>query len=638
LKFSGDYDSLADGIEKVLREDKTGKAMLEIVFFFHRLLSFDFSSQELAIIGELSQEPVYVKAFENGENPHTATAIAIWGECVGKQYKTAKSVNYMGAYGGTAYGLAAKLGVPPAEAEKIVDLQNRGMRTLAMWKERQKMIARRQGYIQNIYGLPVKVYHYYRMGNKYAGYADRTALNFPILGCHAPETFVSTNKGLIRFSKINDFYCDGVGIKIIDDKGNAVDFRWVDSGVQKCRRIIFDTNKEQISSENTLVTVFRGGSIQQVAVKDLVEGDLIPLLAREEEGQAVGSFKSEINKPGAHNITCQGDDEFFWYLFGYILGDGGAHRRKKSYKSAEINIDFNSEKDIEQLAYIEAGLKEHNIPYSKKLIRKNGITKKGRVYVPLYRINIYNAGLIAFYNYVFREDWVAKWEDTGKYIPDVAFTLMKSNRRAILRALCDSDGGWIVSDGGTELCFTSANYYLGGQVVELFESCGIQATVHNREYNERKSARVFVNDKREYMNKIGFVNENKGRIGESVQFRYIVPDAVVRTIVREFKDKKPLTWKYDRFKKCRKSNGSSIQTVISFLKKCYRAGIGKACDLTMLSHICSKFHVSSELLNYRWTSIKGLEDAGVRATHDVHLLNNSHLFRLGNGWIVHNCG
>ena len=45
----------------------------------HRIISEDYSSQELIVIGELSQEPVYIKAFEHGEDLHMAVAQAIFG-------------------------------------------------------------------------------------------------------------------------------------------------------------------------------------------------------------------------------------------------------------------------------------------------------------------------------------------------------------------------------------------------------------------------------------------------------------------------------------------------------------------------------------------------------------------------------
>lgn len=92
----------------------------------YKMVTSDFSQQELRIIAELSKDENMISAFVNGEDIHTRTAINIWGgtpeevKANGRR-KIAKTVNFLMCYGGSAFTLSARLGITEDEAEDIIN-------------------------------------------------------------------------------------------------------------------------------------------------------------------------------------------------------------------------------------------------------------------------------------------------------------------------------------------------------------------------------------------------------------------------------------------------------------------------------------------------------------------------------------
>jgi len=91
----------------------------------YKMVTADFSQQELRIIAALSGDKSFIEAYLNKEDIHTRTAINIWGGTEeevknnGKR-KIAKIVNFLMSYGGSAYTLAKRLGIQEEEAESII--------------------------------------------------------------------------------------------------------------------------------------------------------------------------------------------------------------------------------------------------------------------------------------------------------------------------------------------------------------------------------------------------------------------------------------------------------------------------------------------------------------------------------------
>lgn len=88
------------------------------------ILSADYSQIELRVMAHLSGDPALQEAFRRGEDIHASTAAAIFdipiSEVTPEHRRKAKEVNFGIIYGISRYGLAARLGISPDDAEHII--------------------------------------------------------------------------------------------------------------------------------------------------------------------------------------------------------------------------------------------------------------------------------------------------------------------------------------------------------------------------------------------------------------------------------------------------------------------------------------------------------------------------------------
>jgi DNA polymerase I-like protein with 3'-5' exonuclease and polymerase domains len=89
----------------------------------YKLLTSDMSGAELRILGNLSQDPVFIEAYLTGQDLHTRTGSEMFKVPYDKVEKShrnaAKSINFGLCYGMSPVGLSKKLGVSKDEAETI---------------------------------------------------------------------------------------------------------------------------------------------------------------------------------------------------------------------------------------------------------------------------------------------------------------------------------------------------------------------------------------------------------------------------------------------------------------------------------------------------------------------------------------
>ncbi len=90
-----------------------------------QLLSADYSQIELRLLAHFSGDPLLVRAYSEQIDIHTLTASEVFGVPIDRMDKEtrnrAKAVNFGIVYGISAFGLAAQLGIPQAEARAYIE-------------------------------------------------------------------------------------------------------------------------------------------------------------------------------------------------------------------------------------------------------------------------------------------------------------------------------------------------------------------------------------------------------------------------------------------------------------------------------------------------------------------------------------
>lgn len=91
----------------------------------YKLLTADMSGAELRILGNLSQDPVFVDAYATGQDLHTRTASEIFDVAYDKVDKymrgAAKAINFGLCYGMSPVGLSKRLKITKKEAEVMIN-------------------------------------------------------------------------------------------------------------------------------------------------------------------------------------------------------------------------------------------------------------------------------------------------------------------------------------------------------------------------------------------------------------------------------------------------------------------------------------------------------------------------------------
>jgi DNA polymerase-1 len=161
------------------------------------LVSIDYSQIELRVLAHMANEKELIKAFFEGRDIHSTTASMISAgkytyedietdkdteghECQ-KLRKQAKIVNFGIVYGMSAAGLSNTLEITKKEAQTIIDNYFKGYSGIESYMNEQKRLARKQGYVTDIFGRKRRLNNEYKSRDRFRGFgADRQAGNFPI--------------------------------------------------------------------------------------------------------------------------------------------------------------------------------------------------------------------------------------------------------------------------------------------------------------------------------------------------------------------------------------------------------------------------------------------------------------------------
>ncbi len=154
-----------------------------------QLLSADYSQIELRLLAHFSGDPLLIRAYSEGVDIHTLTASEVFGVPVASMDKEtrnrAKAVNFGIVYGISAFGLAAQLGIPQAEAKAYIERYFARYQGVRAFIESTLEQTRKDGYVRTMFGRLRPIPDIESRNPNQRGFAERTAINTPLQGTGA---------------------------------------------------------------------------------------------------------------------------------------------------------------------------------------------------------------------------------------------------------------------------------------------------------------------------------------------------------------------------------------------------------------------------------------------------------------------
>jgi DNA polymerase-1 len=154
-----------------------------------QLLSADYSQIELRLLAHFSRDPLLVKAYAEDIDIHALTASEVFGVAIETMDKEtrgrAKAVNFGIVYGISAFGLAAQLGIPQAEARAYIERYFARYQGVKAFIEKTLEQTRREGSVRTMFGRVRPIPDIESRNPNQRGFAERTAVNTPLQGTAA---------------------------------------------------------------------------------------------------------------------------------------------------------------------------------------------------------------------------------------------------------------------------------------------------------------------------------------------------------------------------------------------------------------------------------------------------------------------
>ena len=155
----------------------------------HLLMAADYSQIERRIIAALSKDPSMIKAFQNNEDIHAATAAKVFEVPLTKvsreQRGNAKTINFGIIYGVSAFGLSQQTNLNRTESKELIDTYYKTYPKLKEYISKQVDFAREHGYVETVLGRRRYLKDINSQNSIVRGSAERNAINAPIQGSAA---------------------------------------------------------------------------------------------------------------------------------------------------------------------------------------------------------------------------------------------------------------------------------------------------------------------------------------------------------------------------------------------------------------------------------------------------------------------
>ena len=153
------------------------------------LLSADYSQIELRVMAHMTEDPLLLESFAQGEDIHARTAAEVFNvdrdQVTPNQRRMAKVVNFGILYGLSDFGLARDIGMNPETARVFIETYFRKYGRVREFLEGIKMMAREQGYVETLLRRRRYIQDIRSPNRQLRGAAERVAVNMPIQGSAA---------------------------------------------------------------------------------------------------------------------------------------------------------------------------------------------------------------------------------------------------------------------------------------------------------------------------------------------------------------------------------------------------------------------------------------------------------------------
>ena len=200
--------------------------------------SADYSQIELRIMAHLSADTHMIEAFREGDDIHAATAAKVYkigiDQVTREQRSKAKTANFGIIYGISVFGLAERMNVDRKEAKELIDGYFETYPQIKEYMDQSIETARRQGYIETLFGRKRYLPDINSRNSVVRGYAERNAINAPIQGSAADIIKVAMVRIYQRFQS------ESIQSKMILQVHDELNFSVVPREKEKVQQIVIE--------------------------------------------------------------------------------------------------------------------------------------------------------------------------------------------------------------------------------------------------------------------------------------------------------------------------------------------------------------------------------------------------------------
>lgn len=153
------------------------------------LVDADYSQIELRVLAHIADDKNMLRAFEMGEDVHTATAARVFGvlplEVTEDMRRAAKAVNFGIVYGISDFSLAQDIHVSKKEAAAYIESYFSEYSGVKRYLEETIAFAKEKGYVSTIFGRRRELPELSSSNYMIRSFGERVAMNTPIQGTAA---------------------------------------------------------------------------------------------------------------------------------------------------------------------------------------------------------------------------------------------------------------------------------------------------------------------------------------------------------------------------------------------------------------------------------------------------------------------